>query len=106
MSLLIINYYCLERTIIVSEYYGSSLSSHVAPTRSVEQILRICFQISNALTHLNELGLVCHNLEPENILLDGQNNVKIFNYGLFHMTNGGQFVTFPIGYVHLILIPF
>lgn len=84
----------------MSEYYGSSLSSNIGTNRSVEQILRICFQISKALTHLNDMGLVCHNLEPENILLDAQNNVKLFNYGLFHMTSGGKFVTFPIGYVH------
>lgn len=43
--------------------------------------------------------MVHHNLEPSNILLDDEFNVKLFNYGLFHMTKHGQYVSFPIGNV-------
>lgn len=43
--------------------------------------------------------MVSNNLEPANILLDGQHNVQLFNYGLHHMTDGGELVSFPIGNV-------
>lgn len=43
--------------------------------------------------------IVHHNLDRSNILLDDEYNVKLFNYGLFHMSNAGQLVSFPIGNV-------
>lgn len=60
-------------------------------------ILRIFYQIASALNKLNEHKIVAHNLEPKNILLDHYDNVKLFNYGLYHMTKGGEYVAFPIG---------
>jgi len=33
----------------------------------------------------------------ENILLDSSLTAKLFNYGMFHVTNGGSYVSFPIG---------
>lgn len=64
---------------------------------SVTLILRICYQISAALKVLNDHKIVAHNLEPKNILLGENDNVKLFNYGLFYMTKSGEHVPFPIG---------
>lgn len=33
----------------------------------------------------------------DNVLVDDGGNIKLFNYGLYYMTNGGKYVTFPIG---------
>lgn len=41
--------------------------------------------------------MLFQNLEPKNVLVDELNNVKLFNYGMFHQTNGGDYVAFPIG---------
>lgn len=64
-----------------------------------DSIIRIFYQIANGLKHINELDFVMNNLEPKNILIDDNLNVKLYNYGLFHQTNHGELVAFPIGYV-------
>lgn len=81
----------------MSEYYGQPLDGK--RVQSSEAILRVMFQSASALGALHSHQMVHHNLEPGNILLDQDFNVKLFNYGLFHMTNGGQLVSFPIGNV-------
>ncbi|KAG4070178.1 hypothetical protein HA402_003868 [Bradysia odoriphaga] len=87
-----------ERIIIVSEYSGRPLNEcgGVGDKRTVRKIF---YQIALALDHLNQNAFVCHNLEPANVLVDSESNVKLFNYGLFHMTNAGEYVPFPIGNV-------
>lgn len=87
-----------ERTIIVSEYFGTPLSEQMHLVQDVRSILRICYQTADGLQHLHRRGFVCPNLEPANVLIDSLDNVRLFNYGLFHMTNGGEYVSFPIGY--------
>lgn len=64
---------------------------------SLALILRIFYQIASALSELNKHKIVAHNLEPKNILLDQFDNIKLFNYGLYYMTKGGEYVPFPIG---------
>ena len=42
-------------------------------------------------------SMVSRNLCLENILFDPSMNVKLFNYGVHYVTNGGKYVSFPIG---------
>ncbi|XP_059617401.1 TBC domain-containing protein kinase-like protein [Phlebotomus argentipes] len=86
-----------ERTIVVSEYVGEPLAERL-PVSSTA-CLQIFRQIAAGLDHIHNLGFVHHNLEPENILLDAENRVKLFNYGLHYVTNSGSYVSFPIGNV-------
>lgn len=87
-----------ERIVIVSEHLGRSLSECGDGFMYDETNLRkIFYQIAQALDHLSQNSIVCHNLEPANVLVDSDINVKLFNYGLFHMTNAGEYVSFPIG---------
>lgn len=46
-----------------------------------------------------ENGLVHNRLEPSNILIDEYFNVKLFNYGFYYMTDGGNYVSFPLNNV-------
>jgi serine/threonine protein kinase len=48
------------------------------------------------LSFLHRHGIVHATLEPSKILFDSDYNVKLFNYGLGHLTNYGQYVAFPI----------
>jgi TBC domain-containing protein kinase-like protein len=46
---------------------------------------------------------VHHNLEPSNILVDDNYNVKLYNYGFYFMTRSDEdeaHVSFPIGNIH------
>lgn len=84
-----------ERTIVVSEFIGRPLTER--STLEIDVSLRIFYQIANGLAHIHKLGFVAQNLEPKHILIDDYDNVKLFNYGLFYQTNGGDLVAFPIG---------
>ncbi|KAH8274468.1 hypothetical protein KR026_002150, partial [Drosophila bipectinata] len=89
-----------ERTIVVSEYMGLSLEDYAKRQHpmALGQILRIFYQVACGIDVLSRHHLVAHNLEPKHILIsrDGR-QVKLFNYGLHHMTKGGCYVPFPIG---------
>lgn len=68
--------------------------------RKMELILKILFHCADGIHHIHENEFVHHNLEPSNILVDENFNVKLFNYGLWHMTRGDddeQYISFPIG---------
>ncbi|XP_016982427.1 TBC domain-containing protein kinase-like protein [Drosophila rhopaloa] len=89
-----------ERTIVVSEYLGLSLEDYAKrhPPLAIAQILRIFYQVASGIGVLSQHHLVAHNLEPRHILISGDGQrVKLFNYGLHHMTKGGAHVPFPIG---------
>ncbi|XP_058444044.1 TBC domain-containing protein kinase-like protein [Malaya genurostris] len=89
-----------ERTIIVQEYAGSPLTeTFIGENNKRETLLRIAYQILRAICHLNEKGLMCRNLEPLNILISRDFTVKLYNYGLYYMTDKGKYVSFPIGNV-------
>ncbi|KAM8720676.1 hypothetical protein ACLKA7_006678 [Drosophila subpalustris] len=92
-----------ERTIVVSEYMGCSLEEyvkrHTDVPLSITQILRIFYQVASGINVLHAHKFLIQNLEPRHILLDGVGceRVKIFNYGMHHMTKAGAYVPFPIG---------
>lgn len=81
---------------MVSEYRGNPISL-VGNGFDVAFVRRLIHQVASALDYLQGMGMVCHNLEPANLLLDEHNNVRLFNYGLFYMTQSGEYVNFPIG---------
>lgn len=90
----------LERTIVVSEYFGSNLTEVHMKLLHQMTIMKIFFHCANGLNHIHQRDIVHHNLEPAHILVDENFNVKLFNYGLFYMTRGDsdeEYVSFPIG---------
>lgn len=95
-----------ERIVIVSEYYPTNLRKLIKSSppffdintiHGTSQILQIARQILSGLEYLNMHGITNRNLNLDNIMIDDEGTVKIFNYGTYHMTNGGKYVTFPIG---------
>nr|CAH7737912.1 unnamed protein product [Callosobruchus chinensis] len=85
-----------ERTIVVSQYCGKALSSLIEKTEfSIDDIRRIAYQILQGLMELHSRNIVHHNLSSENILIEN-GNIKLFNYGLYYMTDNGKLVSFPV----------
>ncbi|CAG9090400.1 unnamed protein product [Plutella xylostella] len=85
-----------ERIIVVSEVGGKPLKD-LNYKLSYENISNVGRQVSSALEYLHEMQFTHRTLAPDNILLDEQNRVKLFNYGMFYMTGGGSDVSFPLG---------
>jgi TBC domain-containing protein kinase-like protein len=79
---------------VVSEYHPQSLNtSHL----SLDEVIKVASQTLQALSYLNELGIVHRSLCPENIVLTDHRDIQLFNYGLYYMTDAGTNVSFPIG---------
>ncbi|KAI8387981.1 rab-GTPase-TBC domain-containing protein [Radiomyces spectabilis] len=93
-----------DRLFTVSEYHDCSLQktrnvNAENPSRtSIQKLSQWAFEICSALQYLQTHRIVHGCLSPSNILLDSQGRVKLFGYGLFYMTGGGENVDFPIGY--------
>jgi serine/threonine protein kinase len=85
----------------VSETFPTSLKtlfdSGVMPRLAEYTKLTIVYEILSGLSHMHELGLIHRNLRPSNVLLDAQGSVKLADFGLFHATDAGCLVSFPIG---------
>ena len=79
---------------MVSEYHPLLVKSKEF---TVEEIKKLALQVLQALTFLNDLGIVHRSLCPENLVVNEEGNVQLFNYGLYYMTGGGADVSFPIG---------
>ncbi|KAF9575269.1 hypothetical protein EC968_003621 [Mortierella alpina] len=100
-----------DRLFVVQEHYTSSLASirsaqehdsqETAPKgQSLAQIRSWAAQILDGLEYLNTHGLVHRSLTLANTLLTSDGLIKLSNYGLFNMTQGGTLVQFSIGDPH------
>uniref|UniRef100_A0A665XD07 TBC domain-containing protein kinase-like protein n=1 Tax=Echeneis naucrates TaxID=173247 RepID=A0A665XD07_ECHNA len=89
-----------ERLIVVAEHYERSLSDFQkqGKTACPEKVLQIAFEVLKGLDFMNKHGMVHRALSGHNVLMDCKGNVKLAKFGLYHMTDHGVDVDFPIGY--------
>ncbi|XP_050678100.1 TBC domain-containing protein kinase-like protein isoform X2 [Leptidea sinapis] len=85
-----------ERIIVVAETIGKSLSEHTSKF-SNQEVLNISTQVATAMNFLHKQDVVHRTLSDDNILVDCCGRVKLFNYGMYYMTDGGKEVPFPLG---------
>ncbi|XP_068249818.1 TBC domain-containing protein kinase-like protein [Palaemon carinicauda] len=91
-----------ERMMVVQEYYLLTLRNAVQKyekLRSPNGLAQVAHQVLQGLVYLNNFGTVSCNLSPENILIDPWGQAKLYNYGLYFMTEAGSAVSFPLGCV-------
>ncbi|KAK6172384.1 hypothetical protein SNE40_016044 [Patella caerulea] len=88
-----------ERLIIVSEHYRQNLQTFVksGELSSEKKLVDLAHQILQGLVYLHNKNITHRNLALKNILLNNQNEVKLSEFGLYHMTDEGADVSFPIG---------
>nr|XP_057902034.1 TBC domain-containing protein kinase-like protein [Doryrhamphus excisus] len=89
-----------ERLIVVSEHHERGLSDFHKHGHKVspERVLQIAYEVLEGLAFINKHGLVHRALGVNNVLLDCKGNIKLAKFGLYHMTDHGADVDFPIGY--------
>ncbi|XP_030643926.1 TBC domain-containing protein kinase-like protein [Chanos chanos] len=89
-----------ERLVVVAEHHEESLKDCQRRGKPVspDRVLQIAFEILEGLAFMNKHGMVHQALSPHNVLLDRKGHVKLAKFGLYHMTDHGADVDFPIGY--------
>ncbi|KAI4833478.1 hypothetical protein KUCAC02_016376 [Chaenocephalus aceratus] len=89
-----------ERLIVVAEHFESSLSDFQKQGKkaSSEKVLQVAYELLEGLDFMNKHGMVHRALSAHNVLMDCKGNVKLAKFGLYHMTDHGADVDFPIGY--------
>lgn len=86
-----------ERTVVVSQYCGKPLIDFIEKKEySFQDLKKITYQALMGLKELHDHNIVHRNLSTENILLQDNGNIKLFNYGLYYITDNGKLVSFPI----------
>ncbi|KAH9639898.1 hypothetical protein HF086_015403 [Spodoptera exigua] len=85
-----------ERIIVVAEVIGKSLKECTSKF-SYQEIINIAKQVAISMKFLHEQDITHRTLSDDNILIDNEGRVKLFNYGLYYMTDGGSEVSFPLG---------
>ncbi|XP_073990547.1 TBC domain-containing protein kinase-like protein isoform X3 [Rhodnius prolixus] len=83
-----------ERTVIVTEKVGTSLSNY--RFKSWLEVLSMARHVLQGLDYIHRNGVVHRFLAKENICKD-HNSWRLFNFGLYYMTDNGADVPFPIG---------
>ncbi len=81
-----------ERFYIAMELVsGESLEQKMAREGAIgeDQILPLCQEIISGLRAAKEEGLIHRDIKPGNILLDTNNHIKIVDFGLALVTQGG-----------------
>uniref|UniRef100_A0A8C1YUZ8 TBC domain-containing protein kinase-like protein n=1 Tax=Cyprinus carpio TaxID=7962 RepID=A0A8C1YUZ8_CYPCA len=63
-----------------------------------EKVLQVAYEVLEGLEFMNKHGMVHRALSPNSVLLDCEGKVKLAKFGLYHMTDHGADVDFPIGY--------
>uniref|UniRef100_A0A8C2JB56 TBC domain-containing protein kinase-like protein n=1 Tax=Cyprinus carpio TaxID=7962 RepID=A0A8C2JB56_CYPCA len=84
-----------ERLVIVAEHYEKSLKDLLKQGKAV---LQVAYEVLEGLEFMNKHGMVHRALSPNSVLLDCEGKVKLAKFGLYHMTDHGADVDFPIGY--------
>lgn len=64
---------------------------------SFEEAANIAKQVVIGLKFLHDQDIIHRTLSDDNILIDNEGRVKLFNYGLCYMTDRGKEVSFPLG---------
>ena len=80
-----------ERIVCVSEFYEQSFKDY-----NHSQLVEVAVQVLQALDFLQSKNIFVLNLKSRNILWENDSDVKLYNYGLGHMTDYGRLVGFPI----------
>ncbi len=88
-----------ERIVCVSEYHERSLRGEPFDKTNFSALTRIAIQLLEGLSFLESKDIVHLNLSCSNTLLTksgDKEQVKLFDYGLGHLSNYGALVGFPL----------
>ncbi len=74
-----------QRFLVMDWIAGEPLSEWAAnggARRSVDEIVRLCRQVCDALLHAHQRGVIHRDLKPSNVLVDAAGRARILDFGL------------------------
>lgn len=89
-----------ERLSVVSEHYRVALRDVICNERLIldsRRVSRFASEIVDALAYLARHGIVHRNLHSRNVRLDALDRVKLADFGMYFVSDGGREVPFFIG---------
>jgi serine/threonine protein kinase len=80
---------------------GNTLKSHIRPDNllPIEKVIEIIFKCAKALDYAHRQGVVHRDIKPTNILLTGDLDIKIGDFGIAHVISSETTHTMPMGFV-------
>lgn len=91
----VLDFQCSKRAelFLIMEYIdGISLAQRVEEhgPLPLDEVVKYAIQLCEALNHAHAQGVVHRDLKPSNIMIDGQGNVKILDFGIAQLTTPNQ----------------
>jgi serine/threonine protein kinase len=89
-----------ERLSVVSEHYRVALRDVICNERlllDARRVARFAREIVDALAYLAQHGVVHRNLHWRNVRVDARDRVKLADFGMYFVSDGGREVPFFIG---------
>ena len=89
-----------NRMLIVSERYKKTLENRDVLrefSSDLALVRRLAYSIIAGLIHFNELGFINRNVSSQNVHIAKNGEIKLSNFGMYYMTEYGEYVKFPIG---------
>ncbi len=80
---------------------GNTLKTHCKQDNllPVEQVVEIIFKCAKALDYAHRQGVVHRDIKPTNILLTGDNDIKIGDFSIAHVIGSDTTNTMPMGFI-------
>ncbi|MDX5476256.1 MAG: Stk1 family PASTA domain-containing Ser/Thr kinase [Bacillaceae bacterium] len=70
--------------IVMEHVSGKTLKQYIqnSPVISMEKIVSIMKQLTSAIAHAHENGIIHRDIKPQNILIDHYGNIKVTDFGI------------------------
>ena len=89
-----------NRMLIVSECYKKNLENRDVLrefSSDLALVRRLAYSVIAGLNHFNELGFINRNVSSQNVHITKNGEIKLSNFGMYYVTEYGEYVKFPIG---------
>ena len=91
---------------LATEHYSTSLQDLIKNKKifGLDLQIHIAKSILEAVVYLHHQNVVHRNFHSKNVLVSPEGKIKLSAYGMYYMTRSSTLVSFPIGYIRLVVV--